>query len=292
MNFHNLLTIIIPCYNQDIVYLDKSLKSIKTAFPTMSPEIIVCDDGSSDLLSNAMEKLCVRYNAVFFKNTKNLGMNVSRNLAALRSSGEYLLLLDSDDALVENIEKEITQKLQLSPTILFGDHMQYDKNLEKVLQTREKHKYFSIFKEYSDTKYNPFFFSTFLFHPQFYKKTAFLNVGGFDCSYECGDEIDLQLKLLYRCEASQIAYTPRQLYRYRKNPNSVVHDRLHYQKLINNIEKIIAKHYFYFFDENVTVQWIGREKEFNAAHYLIINKITKLKVTPPWFDYEKMQLIV
>ncbi len=92
------LSIIIPVYNAE-EYLDRCLDSVlEQSFP--SYEVILVDDGSTD--SSPM--ICDRYSATdprfrtIHKN--NGGVSSARNAGMNLAKGEYLMFVDSDDALL------------------------------------------------------------------------------------------------------------------------------------------------------------------------------------------------
>ncbi len=92
------LSIIIPVYNAE-EYLDRCLDSIfEQSFP--SYEVILVDDGSTD--SSPM--ICDRYSATDPRfrtiHKDNRGVSSARNAGLNLAKGEYLMFVDSDDALL------------------------------------------------------------------------------------------------------------------------------------------------------------------------------------------------
>ncbi len=94
----NRISIIIPVYNAED-YLSRCLDSIlEQSFP--SYEVILVDDGSSD--SSGL--ICDRYSASDSRfrtiHKKNGGVSSARNAGINLAKGEYLMFVDSDDALL------------------------------------------------------------------------------------------------------------------------------------------------------------------------------------------------
>ncbi len=92
------LSIIIPVYNAE-EYLDRCLESIfEQSFP--SYEVILVDDGSTD----SSPLICDRYSATDSRfrtiHKKNGGVSSARNAGLNLAQGEYLMFVDSDDALL------------------------------------------------------------------------------------------------------------------------------------------------------------------------------------------------
>lgn len=60
-------------------------------------ELIIVDDGSTDNTSDILLPYLDDPRIKYFKNEKNLGICVTRNIALKKSSGKYVAVLDSDD---------------------------------------------------------------------------------------------------------------------------------------------------------------------------------------------------
>ncbi len=92
------LSIIIPVYNAED-YLDRCLESVfEQSFP--SYEVILVDDGSTD----SSPLICDRYSATDSRfrtvHKENGGVSSARNAGINLAKGEYLMFVDSDDALL------------------------------------------------------------------------------------------------------------------------------------------------------------------------------------------------
>ena len=100
MKNKKFLSIIIPVYNnpKDILEL---LKSIDIS-NHKNLEIIIIDDGSKPKIKNDLIKFKIRYYYI-----KNSGPAYARNFGASKSSGKYLLFLDSDLVLPRNFIKTL-----------------------------------------------------------------------------------------------------------------------------------------------------------------------------------------
>jgi len=87
-----LFSIIIPAFNRAHL-LPEALESVFKQTCT-DYEIIVVDDGSTDNTKKIVESYGSK---VHFFQQQNRGPGAARNLGAIKSSGEYLTFLDSDD---------------------------------------------------------------------------------------------------------------------------------------------------------------------------------------------------
>lgn len=281
---------VIPVYNQVPDYLEQAIKSVSLTLKDLPFEVIICDDGSDLHLSMEYRIICEKLNSIYIKLNKNCGMNVSRNIASLRARGEFIILLDSDDVLSGDWRSFLQIASRLKPVVAFGDHVQCNETFDEILQNRVKEAYFRTFDRFHGTIFDPFLHCTFLFHPQVYRRDKFLEAGGFDCSFSSGDEIALQLKLLRDMPQHALMYSDIKLYKYRKNPKSVVHNAALYKALIKNIETIIELEFIKRHGMEVEASWLGRERQFGAAHYAIRRLDDGSFLDVPWFDQSTMSI--
>lgn len=94
------LTIIIVSYNVKY-YLEQCLESVYRAIKDIEAEVYVVDNHSKD---NSVEYLQKRFNNVnFIACNHNLGFARANNLAIERSESEYILLLNPDTIVGENV---------------------------------------------------------------------------------------------------------------------------------------------------------------------------------------------
>ena len=96
------ISIIITIYNQEI-FIKNIYKCIKNQ-SLKDIEIIFVDDGSSDNSSYVVKEL-MKYDRriVYIQNLNNKGQFYSRYRGALTAKGEYVLIIDPDDLLLNNI---------------------------------------------------------------------------------------------------------------------------------------------------------------------------------------------
>lgn len=102
MKKYDLVSIIIPCYNQ-AEYLEESVHSaISQTYPNI--EIIIVNDGSPDDTQKIAEELQKKHPGLIRVVTQeNKGLSEARNTGIRESLGKYVLPLDADD----KIDKEI-----------------------------------------------------------------------------------------------------------------------------------------------------------------------------------------
>jgi len=111
-----LVSVVIPTYNraqQTIAAIDSVLAQTYPNF-----EIIVVDDGSTDVSSEAIQQFINDRSSIshpkHFLRQANQGASIARNAGIAQAQGEYIAFLDSDDTwLPEKIEWQIRAFEQL-----------------------------------------------------------------------------------------------------------------------------------------------------------------------------------
>jgi glycosyltransferase involved in cell wall biosynthesis len=90
----DLVSIIIPCYNQ-AHFLHEAIESaLAQTYPYR--EILVVDDGSTDRTA----QVAAGYATLRYIRQQNSGLSAARNTGLKHSRGEYLVFLDADDRLL------------------------------------------------------------------------------------------------------------------------------------------------------------------------------------------------
>ena len=107
-----LVSIVVPIYNSE-KYLNQCIESIVNQ-TYKKIEILLIDDGSTDNSYYVCEKWQKSDNRIKLIRKENEGLSVTRNLGTSKSSGDYVLYIDSDDwvspALVETVVNAATKK--------------------------------------------------------------------------------------------------------------------------------------------------------------------------------------
>lgn len=94
------ISVLITLYNKEKL-IEKCIESIPKVY-----EIIVCDDCSTDKSVEIVENL-KRKELKLIKNKKNMGCNYTYNRCIDEATGDFILILDADDYLLEDINKVI-----------------------------------------------------------------------------------------------------------------------------------------------------------------------------------------
>lgn len=95
------LSIIIPVYNVEL-YIERCINSI-TSQNIIDYEIICINDGSTDRSLEVLYSLQKNNPKIKVFNQQNCGLSATRNRGIELSGGKYILFVDSDDYLEENV---------------------------------------------------------------------------------------------------------------------------------------------------------------------------------------------
>lgn len=96
-----LLSVVIPVYNiRD--YVERCVRSV-LAQPDVPLEVLIVDDGSTDDSGAVCDALAAEDSRVTVIHKPNGGLSDARNCGLCHAQGEYILFMDGDDWLTENV---------------------------------------------------------------------------------------------------------------------------------------------------------------------------------------------
>lgn len=219
-------SIIITNYNYSS-YIERSIKScISQKFDKKKFEIIIVDDCSSDDSIKKIKQSKKRYssfNIKLIKNKENLGVAASSNIGILKSRGEFVTRLDSDDYISRNFLNFMTFYLdEFKNNLGVCCDYYYVSNSGKKLK-----KVNYVTKPISCAV--------------MYRRNKLLRYGIYNKELKHREEEELRARLGARYV---IGYLNLPLYRYRMhltNKTKSLDYKIKYRKLINNLKKAYAK---------------------------------------------------
>lgn len=96
------LSIIVPVYNVE-KYIRTCIESIfRQGLDDVDFEVIIVNDGSTDSSMEMIADIINQHDNINVINQENLSLSVARNNGIAAAKGEYILMPDSDDLLIEN----------------------------------------------------------------------------------------------------------------------------------------------------------------------------------------------
>lgn len=128
------ISVIIPVYNVEC-YLDKCIQSVLSQ-NFLEYEVILVDDGSTDESGKICDEYSQKYSQIRVIHQKNKGLGGARNTGIEAACGDYLLFIDSDDSIKENMFSFLynTAFENGSDIVLFG--MDYIDEDDRIIETR------------------------------------------------------------------------------------------------------------------------------------------------------------
>ena len=108
---------ILPVYNTE-KYLKKCLDSLVNQ-TYKDFDIIVVNDGSTDKSSSIISKYQKKYKNIIVINKENEGLSMARNRGVQKSSGKYIIFVDSDDYVSNKLLEEVDKKIDDSDILRF-----------------------------------------------------------------------------------------------------------------------------------------------------------------------------
>ena len=207
-----LISVVMPVYNAPEDCLREALDSVlEQVYPHW--ELCIADDASTEsYIRNVLEEYQAkdkRINVVYRK--KNGHISACSNTALGAASGEFIALMDQDDALVPEALYCVAQEINAHPdaNIIYSDE---DKMSAEGVR----------FGPHFKTDWNPDLLYTmnYISHLGTYRRSLLEEIGGFREGYEGSQDFDLCLRAIQLCEEHTIHHIPRVLYHWRVIPGS------------------------------------------------------------------------
>ena len=126
---------IVPVYNTE-KYLKKCLDSLVNQ-TYKDFEIIVVNDGSTDKSSSIISKYQKKYKNIIVIDKENEGLSMARNRGVQKSSGKYIIFVDSDDYVSNKLLEEVDKKIDDSDILRFQIAME-DEEYTKINEYHEE----------------------------------------------------------------------------------------------------------------------------------------------------------
>jgi glycosyltransferase involved in cell wall biosynthesis len=222
MTTKTTVSILIPCYNH-AKFVPQAIESaIKQSYPVH--EIVVVNDGSTDNSAEVLEGLAKKYQGIVkVYHQKNAGPAWTRQQAAEKATGQFVVPLDADDLLHTDAVKTWLEYQKANPrfTVVYGDYYRIDENNTvideyKVSQRRDDPLEGNIL--------NTLIRQNAVTATSLIRRDKVLEVGGYyseDTSHVGRGHEDYFLYLKLLVAGYEFGYVPKTLFYYRNTPGSV-----------------------------------------------------------------------
>lgn len=207
-------SVIIPIFNAE-KYITNCLDSIlKQDYDNY--EIILIDDGSTDNSLKICKEYEKKYSNIIIYHQENLGVSVARNKGICLSSGEYILFIDIDDEVSNNMFRRYLHELKNDDVemIICGyKELDIDSNSDKLYSANET--WYGCKNDFLNDKFEHLFYNWLLHSPwnKLFKSSIIKKHKiTFNTNYSIYEDICFVLDYLYRC--NNIKLIPDILYTY------------------------------------------------------------------------------
>lgn len=251
-----MISIIVPIHNTKEKYLSKCIDSLLNQ-TLKNYEIILIDDGSDEKCSNFIDKY-KEFKEITIIHKKNEGVGKSRNIGIDKAKNDYIVFIDSDDY-VENNMCEIIEKCIIennSPDIIcFKTYIDFKNKIVQnkfmpykqiKIKGQEKEEILLQIIDKHCSRYIPRYNSINGVWAKVYKREFIIN----NKLYFSKDLFNME-DLVYNLYAFQLAnnifYYDKAFYHYVKNTNSFTNNYTlgiikNNEKVFIEIQKFIVKY--------------------------------------------------
>lgn len=123
------LSIIVPVYNVE-KYIRPCFESIfRQGLDESNYEVIIVNDGATDRSMEMIADIISQHDNIIVINQENQSLSVARNNGIAAAKGEYILMPDSDDLLIDNSLPLLLEKaLEIKPDLIVADFLEMSDN--------------------------------------------------------------------------------------------------------------------------------------------------------------------
>lgn len=134
-NSEKLISIIVPVYKVE-KYLRRCIDSILSQ-TYKNFEVILVDDGSPDACPGICDEYAVLYDNITVVHKENMGVSAARNSGLDLANGQYVIFIDSDDFVHEDLLNSLIIDLHTHKVSLSMTSYKRVYNMSKIVDTHE-----------------------------------------------------------------------------------------------------------------------------------------------------------
>ena len=252
----NLVSIIIPCYNQGH-YIEEALDSIDKSSLKYPIEIIIVNDGSTN--EQTIKKLAelAKNEHILLINQKNMGLAIARNVGITHAKGNYILPLDADNKITsEYINKAVAKLLEGCCDIVYGEPIFFG---EDIKRRKYKSQNFNIYdlleRNYIDAC-------------AIFTKDVWIKNKGYDNYMPIKGYEDWEFWINAYSNGFSFFFLKQPLFYYRITENSMV-DSYSKEKFMQVHHYLIQKHTLLFLQFFIKLSYIKRKYDTDIQRWYI-----------------------
>ncbi|MEG2595763.1 MAG: glycosyltransferase family 2 protein [Ruthenibacterium sp.] len=209
-----LISIIVPLYNTDIVYLRAMIKSVlQQSYQHFELVLVDASGPAYNNVANTVKKFSDR-RIVLCKLAQNAGIAANTNIGFGEATGDYIALLDHDDTLSPNALYEVICAINdKNADFIYSDEIILDDTMKKLGEYHFK----------PDFSPDTLRGCNYISHLSVFSRELLNAVGG-DEHTEMNGAQDYDLILRLTEQAKHIVHIPKVLYYWRKHAASTAND--------------------------------------------------------------------
>ncbi len=228
------VSIYIPAYNAE-EYIEEAIESgLNQTYTDL--EIVVVNDGSTDATREILDTMYSSEPRVRIIHQTNGGISSATNTAINACKGEYIMQLDSDDAVLPECVESLVSVLERNDVgFVYGDSYLIDSQGELIGNAYS----WSMYDRYKLLN------GMMIHHPRMFRKRDFYRTPQFDTSLSNAVDYDFFLKL---SEITDGYHLQTSLYLYRQHGtntslvDSEAQDKNNHKCILNAYERLGIKH--------------------------------------------------
>ena len=226
-----LISIIVPVYNV-VSYLDKCVRSLIQQ-SHINVEIILIDDGSTDLSLEICNGWQMRDQRIHVIHTDNYGVSHARNVGLEYAQGEYVGFVDADDWIEPDFYEELLKEIMLNDAdVASGGYTREELNGGLITLKKENPKIYPreeiLLKIFSCESPKILYWELC---DKLFRKDVIANIR-FDETIDSAEDMLFFWQVMQN--VNKFAYVPSFKYHYRMREGSAVHSGITAKKLSAN----------------------------------------------------------
>lgn len=260
------ISIIVPVYNTKEKYLRECIEALINQTIQKEIEIIIVDDGSKEQCAKICDEYALNYQNIQVIHQNNQGLAISRNNGMKYAKGEWIMFVDSDDWVENDIcEKLLKEEKDDVDIIISSANNCYTDKIKPVRMFNGQNREWNNDK--NELELN--IISGYILKNKDYKSTYLSSAWAklYRRSFIEKNELEKVCKLKFRednifnlyCfeKARNIIYRDYYLYNYRQCKNSLIH---------KNEWDMIEKYIEYLNEEKKFIIKFNKSDEYYEAH--------------------------
>ena len=226
------LSLVAPVYNATARHLDDLLNSVISQKNHII-ELILSDDGSSSAQTlRWFEQHEKDQNLIILRAIENVGIAAATNAGIAVATGDWVGLIDHDDALSPYAVSAIARALKQFPQaqFLYTDEVVTDEKLKPIVY-------------FLKPAFDPVLLSgmNYINHFSVYRRERLVELGGLRNGFQGSQDHDLLLRYTKGLDRSQIIHLPYPAYLWRRSETSFSATQMN--QAIGNARKSLKEHY-------------------------------------------------